>query len=243
MTEHCDFHEQVATDDPSTRDRPDMIVRLPGDGVIVVDSKVSLDAYLDSIQPDTDRTADLNRHTRQVESHVRRLSSRDYWKQFDRTPPVVVMFMPLESALLAALEIRPSLHADAMKQHVLIATPTLLVALLRTIAYGWQQEAIAENAREIADAGRDLYDRISTFAGYIAKVGKGLESANKSYNSAIGSLERMVLPGARRLKDLRATSAGDMESPEPIDTDIRAITAPELAQPTEEPENVLDPTD
>lgn len=230
MTEHCDFHEQAQTDDPTTRDRPDMVVHLPGEGVIVVDSKVSLDAYLNSIEPDADRSAELQRHTRQVESHVRHLSSKAYWNQFERTPRLVVMFMPLESALHAALEVKPDLHAEAMKQHVLIATPTLLVATLRAIAYGWQQEEVAQNAKEIADVGRDLYDRLSTFTSHITKVGRGLDTANKSYNSAIGSLERMVLPGARRLKELGATIDKQFDGPEPIDIEVREITAPELKQ-------------
>ncbi|HRP62916.1 MAG TPA: DNA recombination protein RmuC [Phycisphaerales bacterium] len=228
MTAHCDFHEQAQTDDAASRHRPDMIVNMPGGGVIVVDSKVSLVAYLDSIQPDADRAAELQRHARQVETHVKQLSSKAYWEQFDRTPRLVVMFMPLESALSAALEVKPDLHAEAMKQHVLIATPTLLVALLRAIAYGWQQEAIAENAKEIANVGRDLYDRLATFAGHFDSMGKGLERANASYNKAVGSLERNVLPGARRLRDLRATNADEIEGPKPIEIDVREITAAEL---------------
>lgn len=241
MTAHCDFHEQVQTDDPTTRDRPDMIVHLPGGGVIVVDAKVSLDAYLNSIQPDADRTAELQRHTRQVETHVRHLSSKAYWNQFNRTPRLVVMFMPLESALHAALEVKPDLHAEAMKQHVLLATPTLLVATLRSIAYGWQQEAIAENAREIADVGRDVYDRLSTFAGHFARLGKGLDSANKAYNSAVGSLERNLLPGARRLRELRATTADDIAGPEPVDIEVREITQAELlSAPDDDERNAND---
>lgn len=228
MTEHCDFNEQVQTDDPNTRDRPDMTVNLPGNAVIVVDSKVSLDAYLDSIQPDADRNALLTRHARQVENHMRQLSSKAYWSQFERTPKVVVMFMPLESALTAALEVKPDLHAQAMQQHVLIATPTLLVAMLRAIAYGWQQEAIAENARLIADAGRDLYNRLSTFVDHFQKVGVNLNRSAEAFNSAVGSLERNLLPGARRLKELHATTDDEVAPPTVVTTDLRAITADEL---------------
>ncbi len=228
MTEHCDFREQVQTDDPSTRDRPDMVVHLPGEGVIVVDSKVSLDAYLNSIQPDADRDAELTRHTRQVETHIRHLSSKAYWSQFDHTPRLVVMFMPLESALHAALEIKPDLHAEAMKQHVLVATPTLLVATLRSIAYGWQQEAIADNARDIADAGRELYDRLSTFTSHFERVGRGLTGATDAYNKAIGSLESRVLVSARRLRELRATTAKDIDGPDPVEIEVRDVTSPEL---------------
>lgn len=228
MTAHCDFQEQAQTDDPTTRDRPDMIVRLPGDAVIVVDSKVSLDAYLNSIQPDADRMAELQRHARQVENHVRKLASSAYWDQFERTPKLVVMFMPLESALMASLEVKPDLHADAMAQNVLIATPTLLVATLRAIAYGWQQEAIAENAREIADTGRELYDRIRIFADHFSKVGKGLDSALRAYNSGVGSLERNLLPGARKMRDMGATNDGEIDGPMPLDIEVRDITATEL---------------
>jgi DNA recombination protein RmuC len=228
MTAHCDFFEQAQTDDPTTRDRPDMIVRLPGDAVIVVDSKVSLDAYLNSIQPDCDRAAELQRHARQVENHVRKLASTAYWNQFERTPKLVVMFMPLESALMASLEVKPDLHADAMRQNVLIATPTLLVATLRAIAYGWQQEAIAENARHIADCGKELYERLRTFADHFTRIGKGLESANKCYNAAVGSLERNLLPGARKMRELKATTDGEIEAPLPIEIDVRDVTAAEL---------------
>lgn len=228
MTEHCDFREQVQTDDPTTRDRPDMTVRLPGGGEIVVDSKVSLDAYLNSIDPDADRAAELQRHARQVETHVRNLASKAYWKQFKHTPRLVVMFMPLESALYAALEVKPNLHADAMHQDVLIATPTLLVAMMRAIAYGWQQEVVAENAREIANVGRDLYERLATFANHFARIGKGLENASKSYNSAIGSMERNLLPGARRLRDLRATADKQIDAPQPVEVEVRQVTAGEL---------------
>lgn len=228
MTEHCDFIEQAQTDDPATRDRPDMIVRLPGDAVIVVDSKVSLDAYLNSIQPDADRAAELQRHARQVETHVRKLSSTAYWSQFKHTPKLVVMFMPLESALSAALEIKPDLHADAMRQDVLIATPTLLVATLRAIAYGWQQEAIASNARDIAEVGKELYERVRAFAEHMGKVGKSLSSAKESYNRAVGSLESRVLVSARKLRELKATTSEEIESLPPVEIDIREIAAPEL---------------
>lgn len=237
MTEHCDFREQVQTDDATTRDRPDMVVHLPGEGVIVVDSKVSLDAYLNSIQPDADRDAELTRHARQVETHIRHLASKAYWSQFDHTPRLVVMFMPLESALHAALEIKPDLHAEAMKQHVLVATPTLLVATLRAIAYGWQQEAIAANAKEIANAGSELYDRLSTFTSHFERIGRSLSGATDSYNKAIGSLESRVLVSARRLRDLRATTAKEISPAEPVEIEVRDVTSPELRSLTEKGSN------
>ncbi len=230
MTKHCDYNEQVQTDDPKSKLRPDMIIHLPGDGVIVVDSKVALNAYLDALQPDADRNAAMKRHAKHVEQHYKGLSSKLYWKQFDRTPKLVVMFMPLESALVAALEVKPDLHADAMRNNVIIATPTLLVALLRAVAYGWQQEDIAANAREISATGRDLYDRLAVFTSHFEKVGKNLNRANVSYNDAVGSLERNLMPGARKLKNLHVTTEDVIETPLPIDVDIRPVTSTELKQ-------------
>ncbi len=228
MTAHCDFNEQVQTDDPATRDRPDMTVNLPGGGVIVVDSKVALDAYLDALEPDADRDARLADHAGQVEKHFKALAAKRYWEQFERTPKLVVMFLPLESALVAALERKPELHADAMQNHVLIATPTLLVALLRAVAYGWQQEAVAENAREIARVGQELYDRLATFVGHFEKVGAGLERSTRAYNAAVGSLDRMVLSSTRKLKELHATTNADIEPPALQETDVREFVAGEL---------------
>lgn len=231
MTERCDFdlqHSVGSRDDGLLR--PDMVVRLPGGGSIVVDSKVALDAYLDALDPEADRAACIRRHAEQVDRHCRQLAAKRYWEQFDHAPQLVVLFMPLESALVAALEAKPELHANAMRENVLVATPTLLVALLRAVAYGWQQEAIAENAREIAREGRELYDRLATYAGHVEGVGRGLDRAVRAYNDGIGSLERMVLPSARRLKELHATSRAELEGASPIDRDVRAIGADELSE-------------
>jgi len=229
MTERCDFNEQVHVAGSEGAVRPDMIVKLPGGGEIPVDSKVALDAYLNAINdPQCDRAVEIKRHARQVQDHVARLAEKRYWDQFERTPGVVVLFMPLESALMAALEVNPNLHADAMQRHVLIATPTLLVALLRAVAYGWQQEAVATNAREIAEAGRELYERLSKFTEHFERVGAQLGRANESYNAAVGSMERSLLPAARKLKDLRATDRPDIELPPVIDVEPRQITSAEL---------------
>ena len=229
MTKYCDFEEQATQrSGDGQQQRPDMVVRLPGGGSIVVDAKVALDAYLNAIQPDADRATELQRHVRQVEQHIKTLAQKKYWDQFERAPNLVVMFMPLESALLAALEEKPDLHADAMHQQVLLATPTLLVALLRAVAYGWRQEDVAANAREIARAGDELYSRLSTFADHFEKVGRGLRTAGGSYNAAIGSLERNLLPGARKLRELHATTKDEVTSPEPIDFEPRPVTAVEL---------------
>jgi DNA recombination protein RmuC len=227
MTEHCDFDEQPMTDDPTTRDRPDMTVHMPGGGRIVVDAKVALDAYLDALQPDADRDALMRRHGDQVQSHYKRLAAKQYWEQFDRTPKLVVMFMPLESALVAALESKPTLHADAMQNHVLIATPTLLVALLRAVAYGWQQEAVAENARDIARVGGELHERIAVFVRHFEKVGANLEKATKTYNDAVGSMESRVLPSTRKLEQLRVNTGDEIDSPAPIEIECRPLTSEE----------------
>jgi len=229
MTAHCDFTEQTSSDDG--RSRPDMIVRLPGGGQIIIDSKVALDAYLDGTQVDADRAQAMQRHTDHMANHVRQLSSRKYWDQFERTPRLVVMFVPLESALSAALDIRPTMHADAMEQNVLIATPTLLVALLRAVAFGWQQEDVAANAREIASVGRELYDRIGTFAGHLSSVGTNIERAASAYNKSVASLETRVLPSTRRLKELNVTSE-EHDEPRPVDVTPRPITADELRTET-----------
>ncbi|MCA9296391.1 MAG: DNA recombination protein RmuC [Phycisphaerales bacterium] len=237
MTAHCDFIEQMQADDG--RLRPDMIVRLPGDGRIIVDSKVALDAYLDAVNPDADRAPILQRHAQQMATHVRQLSSKQYWNQFERTPKVVVMFVPLESALSAAMEVMPDLHADAMKNNVLIATPTLLVALLRAIAFGWQQESVAENAREIGAAGRELYERLGTFADHLGSLGKQLDRSVSAYNKSIGSLERMVLPATRKLRELHVSST-EINEPDTIDVETRPILASELrALPDDEPPRTI----
>jgi DNA recombination protein RmuC len=228
MTEHCDYSEQVASDDGEGRQRPDMVVRLPGGGTIVVDAKCALDAYLDALDPQRDRAECLGRHALQMEKQVRGLAAKEYWKQFERTPRVVVMFVPLESALTAALEINPGLHADAMARDVLIATPVLLVALLRAVAYGWQQEDVAANARAIATVGRELYDRLGGLADKLSALGGRLDSAVGAYNGAIASLEARVLPSARRLRDFHATTEAEITMPEPLQVEVRPIVAAEL---------------
>jgi DNA recombination protein RmuC len=228
MTPHCDFTEQPQTDDPVTRDRPDMIVHLPGGGVIVVDSKVALDAYLDSLEVDRDREEAMQRHAGQVAEHCRKLSAKRYWDQFERTPKLVVLFMPLESALTAALELKPDLHAEAMRQQVLIASPTLLVALLRAVAFGWQQEDLAANARQIARVGGDLYARLAKFVAHLEGVGKAINKAGGAYDDAVGSLEKRVLPAARELRELHATTAEPVEPPPNLQIETRRITASEL---------------
>ncbi|MGZ4358137.1 MAG: DNA recombination protein RmuC [Gaiellaceae bacterium] len=230
MVEHCDFETQkhVATHDG--RLRPDLVVSLPGGKSVVVDAKFAGQAYLESLSAgsDEERTAKLRDHARQVRDHVTKLSHKSYWSQFAQTPEFVVLFIPGETYLSAALEQDPSLIEDGVNQQVIIATPTTLIALLRAVAYGWRQETIAESARQISDLGRELYSRLATFTEHIAKVGRGLESAIRSYNEAVGSLETRVLPSARKFKEHGISPAGELAEIDVLDRSIRPVTAAEL---------------
>ena len=236
MTERCDFIEQVSVDaGDDTQLRPDMIVKLPGEGIIVVDSKVALDAYLDAIETEDEskRRELMARHAPAVENHVKGLANKNYWKQFERTPKVVVMFMPIESGLAAALDQKPDLQMKAMQNHVLIVTPTLLIALLRSVAYGWQQEDVAANARQIAKAGATIYDRLAKFTQYFIKVGDRLRQGSESYNRAVGSLESSILPAARKMKTLGTTKSDDISDPPMIEIEPRSIVKDELLLPAD----------
>ena len=230
MTPHCDFIEQASVHGEDGALRPDMLVRLPRGGVIVIDAKVALNAYIDALQPDADRDTCLRLHARQTSEHARRLAAKRYWDQFERTPNVVVMFVPLESALSAAVEAQPDLQADAMRSRVLIATPISLLGLLHTIAYGWQQEKEAENTRAIADAGAELYDRLANLASAVSDVGNRIGQSADAYNALIGTLERRVLPTARKIKAYQSLPADEIPEPKRVDTDIRAIATQELKQ-------------
>ncbi|MBV8480333.1 MAG: DNA recombination protein RmuC [Actinobacteria bacterium] len=230
MVEHCDFETQkhVATEDG--RLRPDLVVSLPGGKSVVVDAKFAGQAYLESLsaQSDDERQAKLRDHARQVRDHITKLSAKSYWSQFDQTPEFVVLFIPGETYLSAALEQDAALIEDGVNQQVIIATPTTLIALLRAVAYGWRQETIAESARQISELGRELYSRLGTFTEHVAKVGRGLESAIRSYNEAVGSLETRVLPSARKFKEHGIAPAAELAELEAVDRSIRPVTAAEL---------------
>jgi DNA recombination protein RmuC len=231
MVQHCDFVEQPTTGDGDGRVlRPDVLVRLPGGKCIVVDSKAPLAAYLDAFANDaTDdvRQAALRDHARQVRDHIVKLGQKAYWRQFDSTPEFVVMFLPDESFLRAALEHDPSLVEFAADNGVITASPTNLIGLLRAVHYGWQQETIAEGARQISDLGRELYKRLSTMGAHVSKLGRSLDTAVRSFNETVGSLERQVLPQARRFEQHGITGIAPPELT-PIERQTRVVSAPEL---------------
>jgi DNA recombination protein RmuC len=208
MVEHCDFTAQTTIHTDDGRLRPDVLVRLPGGKLVVIDSKVPLEAFLTAQEATDDERRDLAlaHHARQTREHITKLASKGYQSQFDTTPELVVMFLPSEGIYHAALAADPALLEYGVTQHVLIATPTTLIALLRAIHYGWRQELIAESAREIADIGRELHRRLAIFAEPLAKVGRQLGSAVVAYNDAVGSFDRRVVPQLRRIEQAGASS-------------------------------------
>lgn len=204
MSAYCDFTEQQSVSTGEGRLRPDMIVNLPGNRKVIVDSKVPLNAYLESLEEEDEsgKPVLVKKHAADVRGHMNKLGSKHYWSQFDNTVDFVVLYMEIESAFGAALIQDRELILDGIRSKVIFATPTTLITLLRTIAFSWKQQDVAENANKISDAGRDLFDRLCTFAEHLAGVGKGIGSALNSYNKAVGSWESRVMPGTRKLKDL-----------------------------------------
>lgn len=200
MVEHVDFDEQTSADGA----RPDMLVYLPNAGLLPVDAKVPLNAYMASLEADTEesRRKNLQRHAKAIKERIRELSQRQYWEHFDKTPEFVVMFVPNESFLAAAFEVEPDIYEYAMGQRILIVTPVTLLALLKAVAFGWQQGKISENARRIAKQGQELYKRLDSFIGHLVKLQKNLQRVITTYNEAVGSLEHRVLPAIRKLKEL-----------------------------------------
>jgi DNA recombination protein RmuC len=232
MVEYCDFVEQASINGEDGRLRPDLVVRLPGGLNIVVDAKTPLSAYLDAAETDDDdvRKKHLIDHARQVRDHMTQLGRKSYQDQFDPTPDLVVLFLPGEMLFSAALQQDPQLIEFGVGEKVVLATPTTLITLLRTVAYGWKQEALARNAQEISELGRQLHDRISVLAGHWARVGKNLGEAVGAYNSAVASMETRVLVSARRFRDLKAVpDEREIDVLEPIETIPRTLDVPELA--------------
>jgi DNA recombination protein RmuC len=233
MVDHCDFVEQESVMTSDGRLRPDVTVRLPGGKIIIVDAKAPLQAYLDAMEApdDTIRELKLRDHSRQVRDHITKLSAKSYWGQFDETPELVVMFLPGETFFSAALQYDPGLIEYGVEQKVIPASPTTLIALLRSVAYGWQQDKIAQNAAEISELGRELYDRIRVFAGHYADTKKHMQKSVEAFNSSIGSLERSVLPQARRFKSLGATTAAELSDIGTVDTVLRGLESPDVVAP------------
>jgi len=223
MSEHCDFSEQPTIAGAGGAVRPDLIVHMPEGRELVVDAKTPLDAYLDATEATSDeaRAGALARHAQQVEARVRELAGKAYWNQFGRSPEFAVLFLPGDQFLSAALAERPELLENAMRQNIVLATPSTLIALFKAVAYGWRQSAVAEHAALILALGRELHQRLGTFVGHLERTGQRLGGAVEAYNSAIGSLERQVLPQARRFTELGAAGGEPLGAPAPVERVVR----------------------
>jgi DNA recombination protein RmuC len=233
MTEHIDFVEQETVESADGRLRPDLVVRLVGGKNVVVDSKVAFSGYLEAMEAkdESTRAARLKAHARQLKTHIDQLAAKSYWEHFSPTPEFVVCFVPADAFLDAALREDPGLQERAFDQNVVLATPSTLVALLRTIAYTWRQEALAANAAEVHKLGRELYQRLSTMGGHIDKLGRSLNNAVGDYNKTVSSLETRVFVTARRMVDLQVVEPGDaIEAPKQITETARSTQAPEVAE-------------
>jgi DNA recombination protein RmuC len=236
MVEHCDFSEQVHLSGDGGALRPDVVIHLAGGKSVVVDAKVPLAAYLDALATDDsdEHEAHLARHARQVRTHVDQLASKVYWRALEESPEFVVLFLPAESFLSAALVAEPDLLEHAAVRNVVLATPTTLIALLRTIAYGWTTETLAERTREIHELGRELYSRLGVVGRHLDKLGRSLKGSIDAYNATVGSLETRVFVTARHFADV-ADLADDIPAPRPVEDAPRALTAAELLEAVAEP--------
>ncbi len=241
LTERCSFFTQHSQHTEDGVLRPDVVVPLPGGKSIVIDSKTPLDAFLTATAAtDEERRAEqLARHAKQVRGHMQALAGKEYWKQFDATPEFVVMFLPGEAMFAAAVEADPSLLEDAAEKKVMLATPTTLIAMLKTVAHAWTQEALAENAREVHRLGRELYERLATVGSHLDKLGRSLSSAVGTFNKAVGSMESRVLVSARKMRDLQVVDT-DLPAPKSVTDSTRPLTAPELMMSEEEPASAIE---
>ncbi|HWK73108.1 MAG TPA: DNA recombination protein RmuC [Povalibacter sp.] len=235
MVEHCDFSEQVHVRAEDGNLRPDMIVHMPDGRDLVVDVKTPLDAYLEAVDAASDeaRNVALRRHAMALADRVRQLGAKSYWNQFEKSPDFVILFIPGDQFLSAALAELPNLIEDAIRQDVIIATPSSFVALLKTVAYGWRQTALAQNAETIRTLAQDLYKRLAVFTGHLGRLGRSLNSSVDAFNAAVGSLERQVLPGARKFTELGVRPDREIEVIEPLD---RLARDPQLKKEDETPQ-------
>ena len=230
LSAHCDFLEQAYAEGEDSSLKPDMIINLPGNSHVVVDSKLPLDAYLQALETDDETSRNLlfAKHAKDLRDHVNKLSKKQYWSQFQNTPDFVVLYMEVESALNVALMTDKALLQDAMSNKIILATPTTLIVVLKSVAMSWQQHNITENALQIMEAAMDFYNRVSVFADHLDKVGGGLKSALKGYNDAIGSWESRVLPSGRKLEQLKATDNKNiLPDFEILDKPVRELKKPE----------------
>lgn len=229
MVEHCDFFEQESVPTEDGKLRPDMVIRMPDRREIVVDSKTPLDAYLEAIEAtdDVTRKSHLEHHARNVRERVRELAGKSYWAQFPHSPDFVVLFIPGDQFLAAALDLDHSLLEDALSQQVILATPTSFVALLRAVAYGWRQEALAENAEAIRELGQEMYSRLATFGEHLSRLGRSLNGSVETYNKAVGSFDTRILPSARKFTEMGIKARKQVPEPEQIDHIARSIETPE----------------
>ena len=229
METHCDFVEQTSVSGEDGLLRPDMVVHLPGNKQMVVDSKAPLDAYLEAIEAKErdEKNRHMARHASQVREHINKLSAKQYWNQFENTPEFVVLFLPGENFFSAALEQDAKIFEYAIEKRVLLATPTTLIALLKSVHYGWRQAHLEANAKEISQLGKELYDRIRSLATHFINMKKSLDRTVEHYNKAVGSLEGRVLVSARRFKELGATSGEEIPVVDPVSSISRGLNAPD----------------
>ena len=225
MVEHCDFFTQESVSGEDGKQRPDMVVRMPDGREIVVDVKTPLDAYLSAVEAvdEVARGKHLEHHARKVRERVRELAAKAYWNQFKNTPDFVVLFIPGDQFLSAALDVDHALLEDALQQKIILATPTSFVALLRAVAYGWRQEALAANADHIREVGEELYQRLAVFTEHLSKLGNSLEGSVSHFNKAVGSFDSKVLPGARKFVEMGVSPKKALETPSPLEIAPRVV--------------------
>lgn len=226
MVEFCDFDTQVSSSDEERKIRPDMIVNLPSSRQLIVDSKVPLNAYLESLEAKTDseRDALVKEHAQSIREHLKALASKSYWDQFNSAPEFVIMFIPGDAFLYSALSVDKDLIEDGMKVNVVIATPATLISLLKAVARGWSEKRMEENAKKIGELGKELFERLTKMNDAIAEVGKKLRNSVESYNKLVGTFEGRVLVSARRFEEFGVGDSTDLESTEQVETAVRELS-------------------